>query len=86
MELGSRRIGNACSGFRNEVAARAAGYGDGRAAGIVHSGLGSVGIWVDDLGAGIICSLSGSSRFDSASIVEVAILAWRPSPRSSTAP
>ena len=34
----------------------------------------TVAVWVDDPGAGITCSLSGSSRFDSASIVKVTIL------------
>jgi hypothetical protein len=35
----------------------------------------TVAVWVDDPGAGITCSLSGSSHFDSASIVKVTILA-----------
>ena len=34
----------------------------------------TVAVWVDDPGAGITCSLSGSSHFDSASIVKVTIL------------
>ena len=34
----------------------------------------TVALWVDDPGAGITCSLSGSSHFDSASIVKVTIL------------
>jgi beta-lactamase class A len=34
-----------------------------------------VAVWVNDPGAGITCSLSGSSHFDSASIVKVTILA-----------
>jgi beta-lactamase class A len=34
----------------------------------------TVAVWVDDPGAGITCSLSGSSHFDSASIVKVVIL------------
>lgn len=34
----------------------------------------TVALWVDDPGAGITCSLSGSARFDSASIVKVTIL------------
>jgi len=34
----------------------------------------TVAVWVDDPGAGISCSLSGSSHFDSASIVKVTIL------------
>jgi beta-lactamase class A len=34
----------------------------------------TVAVWVDDPGAGITCSLNGSSRFDSASIVKVTIL------------
>jgi hypothetical protein len=33
-----------------------------------------VAVWVDDPGAGITCSLSGTSHFDSASIVKVTIL------------
>jgi hypothetical protein len=33
-----------------------------------------VAVWVDDPGAGITCSLSGSAHFDSASIVKVTIL------------
>jgi beta-lactamase class A len=35
----------------------------------------TVAVWVNDPGAGITCSLSGSSHFDSASIVKVTILA-----------
>ncbi|TVZ06550.1 hypothetical protein EAS64_03885 [Trebonia kvetii] len=34
----------------------------------------TVAVWVDDPGAGITCSLSGSAHFDSASIVKVTIL------------
>jgi beta-lactamase class A len=34
----------------------------------------TVAVWVDDPGAGITCSLSGSSHFDSASVVKVTIL------------
>ena len=34
----------------------------------------TVAVWVDDPGAGITCSLSGSAHFDSASIVKVIIL------------
>jgi beta-lactamase class A len=34
----------------------------------------TVAVWVDDPGAGITCSLNGSSHFDSASIVKVTIL------------
>jgi beta-lactamase class A len=34
----------------------------------------TVAVWVDDPGAGITCSLSGSTHFDSASIVKVIIL------------
>jgi beta-lactamase class A len=34
----------------------------------------TVAVWVNDPGAGITCSLSGSSHFDSASIVKVTIL------------
>ena len=34
----------------------------------------TVAVWVDDPGAGITCSLNGSSHFDSASIVKVIIL------------
>jgi beta-lactamase class A len=34
----------------------------------------AVAMWVDDPGAGMTCSLSGSSHFDSASIVKVTIL------------
>lgn len=34
----------------------------------------TVAVWVDDPGAGIACSLNGSSHFDSASIVKVIIL------------
>jgi beta-lactamase class A len=34
----------------------------------------TVAVWVDDPGAGITCSLSGSTHFDSASIVKVTIL------------
>ncbi len=35
----------------------------------------TVAVWVNDPGAGITCSLSGSSHFDSASVVKVTILA-----------
>ena len=38
-------------------------------------GRSTVAVWVNDPGAGITCSLSGSSHFDSASIVKVTILA-----------
>lgn len=34
----------------------------------------TVALWVDDPGAGLTCSLDGSSHFDSASIVKVTIL------------
>lgn len=34
----------------------------------------TVAVWVDDPGAGVTCSLRGSSHFDSASIVKVTIL------------
>jgi beta-lactamase class A len=34
----------------------------------------TVAVWVNDPGAGVTCSLSGSSHFDSASIVKVTIL------------
>ena len=34
----------------------------------------TVAVWVDAPGAGVTCSLSGSSHFDSASIVKVTIL------------
>ncbi len=39
-----------------------------------HGRSSTVAVWVDDPGAGITCSLSGSAHFDSASIVKVAIL------------
>jgi beta-lactamase class A len=39
-----------------------------------HGRSSTVAVWVDDPGAGITCSLSGSSRFDSASIVKVTIV------------
>lgn len=34
----------------------------------------TVALWVDDPGDGLVCSLSGTAHFDSASIVKVAIL------------